>query len=121
MATRHSEGSLPADLSSFVGRRQELSEVRHLLGEARLVTLTGTGGVGKTRLAVRVARTARRAFHDGAWLVELAAVTDPGQVAVAVAEALRIPEQSGRAPEDALAAFLDQRELLLVVDNCEHV
>lgn len=121
MATRRSEGSLPADLSSFVGRRQELSEVRHLLGEARLVTLTGTGGVGKTRLAVRVARTARRAFHDGAWLVELAAVTDPGQVAVAVAETLRIPEQSGRAPEDALATFLARRDLLLVVDNCEHV
>lgn len=104
-----------------MGRRQEVSEVRSLLGRSRLVTLTGVGGVGKTRLAVQVARSARRAFRDGAWLVELAAVTEPGQVAEAVAGTLRIPEQSGRASEDALGAFLASRELLLVVDNCEHL
>jgi predicted ATPase/DNA-binding CsgD family transcriptional regulator len=104
-----------------VGRRQELSGVRSLLGGARLVTLTGVGGVGKTRLAVQVARLARRGFRDGAWLVELASVAEPGQVAEAVAGTLRIPEQSGRDAKEALSEFLARRELLLVMDNCEHL
>lgn len=92
-----------------------------MLSRSRLVTLTGPGGVGKTRLALRVAETASRAFHDGVWLVELASVSEPGNVAEAMAGSLRVPEQSGRAPEDALEAFLSSRELLLLVDNCEHV
>ena len=121
MASRRPPGNLPAELSSFVGRRREITEVRQLLSRSRLVTLTGPGGVGKTRLALRVAETANRAFRDGVWLVELASVSEPGNVAEAMAGSLRVPEQSGRAPEDALAAFLSSRELVLLVDNCEHV
>jgi len=121
MASRRPPGNLPAELSSFVGRRREVTEVRQLLSRSRLVTLTGPGGVGKTRLALRVAETASRAFHDGVWLVELASVSEPGNVAEAMAGSLHVPEQSGRAPEDALAAFLSSRELVLLVDNCEHV
>jgi len=104
-----------------VGRRHEVSEVKSLLGRSRMVTLTGTGGVGKTRLALQVAHAARRAFHDSAWWVELASVNEPTQVAEAIAGALGIPEQSGRDAEEALAAFLESRALLLVMDNCEHV
>lgn len=121
MASRRPSGNLPTELSSFVGRRLEVAECRQLLTRSRLVTLTGPGGVGKTRLALRVAETASRALSDGVWLVELASVSEPGNVAETMATSLRVPEQSGRAPEDALAAFLSGRELLLLVDNCEHV
>jgi predicted ATPase/DNA-binding CsgD family transcriptional regulator len=88
---------------------------------SRLVTLTGPGGVGKTRLALQIAETFRRSLHDGVWLAELASVSQPGNVAEAIAGTLRVPEQLGRTPEDALAAFVSNRELLLLVDNCEHV
>lgn len=121
MASRRPSGNLPTELSSFVGRRLEVVEGRQLLTRSRLVTLTGPGGVGKTRLALRVAETASRALDGGVWLVELASVSEPGNVAETIASSLRVPEQSGRAPEDALASFLSGRELLLLVDNCEHV
>src|SRR5688500_4430018 len=121
MASRRPSGNLPTELSSFVGRRLEVAEGRQLLTRSRLVTLTGPGGVGKTRLALRVAETVSRALDGGVWLVELASVSEPGNVAEAIAGSLRVPGQSGRSPEDALAAFLSGRELLLLVDNCEHV
>jgi predicted ATPase/DNA-binding CsgD family transcriptional regulator len=104
-----------------VGRRHDLAEVERLLKVARLVTLTGAGGVGKSRLAVRVASRRQRAFRHGTWLVELAGVRDPRLVAHAVAEALPIGEQTGRALPAILADFLRDRHLLLILDNCEHV
>jgi len=121
MASRRPPGKLPAELSSFVGRRREVLEGRQLLMRSRLVTLTGPGGVGKTRLALQIAKTFSRSLHDGVWLAELASVSQAGNAAEAIAGTLRVPEQSGRAPEDALAAFVSNRELLLLVDNCEHV
>jgi len=118
---RRNVDNLPAEVTSLVGRRRELSEVEALLGSARLVTLTGVGGVGKSRLALRVAARKLRAFRDGVWLVELAAVREPDLVAHTVAEALRLGEQSGRPPLAMLIDFVRDRQLFLVLDNCEHL
>jgi predicted ATPase/DNA-binding CsgD family transcriptional regulator len=111
----------PAALTSFIGRAGAVREVAGLLEEYRLVTVTGPGGSGKTRLAGQVARQVAARFADGAWLAELAAVPDPAQVAAAVAEALGIREQPGLPPAEVLARVLVRRQLLLVLDNCEHV
>jgi predicted ATPase/DNA-binding CsgD family transcriptional regulator len=110
-------------LTSFVGRDGEVAEVAALLGEHRLVTVTGPGGIGKTRLACEVARMVASRFADGIWLVELAGVPDPapGQVAAVVAAALGIREQAGVPTADALARVLGRQQLLLVLDNCEQV
>ena len=108
-------------LSSFVGRRADVAEVRRLLSTSRLVTLTGPGGVGKTRLALEVANAARRGFPDGVVLVELDQVSDPALVANTVAVAVGLREQSGRPPLDVLTDYLAPRQLLLVLDNSEHV
>lgn len=108
-------------LSSFVGRRHDVAEVRRLLSTSRLVTLTGPGGVGKTRLALEVANAVRRSFPDGIVLVELDQVSDPALVANAVAVAVGLREQSGRAPLEMLTDYLASRRLLLVLDNSEHV
>jgi len=113
-------GNLPAELTSFVGHRGELAEVRRLLAGSRLVTLTGPGGVGKTRLALRAAAGLARAFPDGVWLVRLDQLRDEALVAHAVAEALRLQDPAGCAPEAAVE-YLTGRQLLLVLDNCEHV
>ena len=113
-------GNLPAELTSFVGHRGELAEVRRLLAGSRLVTLTGPGGVGKTRLALRAAAGLARAFPDGVWLVRLDQLRDEALVAQAVAEALRLQDPAGCAPEAAVE-YLAGRQLLLVLDNCEHV
>jgi len=112
---------LPLDASSFVGREHELRELRALLARARLLTLTGTGGAGKTRLALELARRARPSYGEGAALVELAAVTDPVLVVDAVAAALDVRALPGGALADAIADFLAARSLLVVLDNCEHV
>jgi predicted ATPase/DNA-binding NarL/FixJ family response regulator len=114
-------GNLPAELTSFVGRRGELAEVRRLLAGSRLVTLTGIGGVGKTRLALRAAAGLRRAFRDGVWLVQLDQLRDPALLAQAVAAALGLQDRAGYAPGAALADYLAGRQLLLVLDNCEHL
>src|SRR5215472_2981098 len=114
-------GNLPAELTSFVGRRGELAEVRRLLAGSRLVTLTGIGGVGKTRLALRAAAGVRRAFRDGVWLVRLDQLRDEALVAQAVAAALGLQDRAGYAPAAALAEYLAGRQLLLVLDNCEHL
>ncbi|MGW0231636.1 ATP-binding protein [Actinopolymorpha singaporensis] len=114
-------GNLPADATSFIGRRRELAEVKRLLATTRMVTLTGFGGVGKTRLALRTAHALRRSFRDGVWLVDLANVTDPALVAPTVAESLRVPEGSRRDPTQILADHLRDRQLLVILDNCEHL
>ncbi|MBK3581554.1 AAA family ATPase [Streptomyces sp. MBT65] len=113
-------GNLPASLSTFVGRRRDLAEVRRRLGTTRLLTLTGVGGVGKTRLALEAAASVAD-FVDGVWLVDLAAVRDPSSVANAAATALGVPDLGTRPLIDQLAAFLAHRGSLLVLDNCEHL
>src|SRR6516162_1037319 len=111
----------PAVLTSFIGRDGPLREVAELLAKYRLVTVTGPGGAGKTRLAGQVARRAADRFADGAWLVELAPVQDPAQVAGAVAAALGVREQPGIPAAEAVGRVLARQQLLLVLDNCEHV
>jgi non-specific serine/threonine protein kinase len=111
----------PAALTSFVGRAPVVDEVAGQLAQHRLVTVTGPGGAGKTRLAGEVARQVAGRFADGVWLAELATVRDPGQVAATVAAALGIRDLPSVAAADALAHALARRQLLLVLDNCEHV
>ncbi len=114
-------GNLPAEAASFVGRRRELAEIRKKLAEARLVSLVGPGGVGKTRLAIRAATDLGRGFRDGAWLVELAEVVDPALVGHAIVAALDLRDQAAAGPLALLRAYLRDAELLLVADNCEHL
>jgi predicted ATPase/DNA-binding CsgD family transcriptional regulator len=111
----------PAALTSFVGRAGAVDQIAGQLGRHRLVTVTGPGGAGKTRLAGEVAEQVAGRFADGVWLAELAAVRDPAQVAAAVAAALGVRELPAVAAPDALAHALARRQLLLVLDNCEHV
>jgi non-specific serine/threonine protein kinase len=111
----------PAALTSFVGRAAVVHQIAGQLGQDRLVTVTGPGGSGKTRLAGEVARQVAGRFADGVWLAELAAVRDPAQVAAAVAAALGIRDLPVVAAADSLADALARRQLLLVLDNCEHV
>jgi predicted ATPase/DNA-binding CsgD family transcriptional regulator len=111
----------PVALTSFIGRAEAVADIADRLSQCRLVTATGPGGAGKTRLAGEVARRVAGRFADGVWLAELAAVQDPAQVAAAVAAALGIRDLSAVAPADALADALARRQLLLVLDNCEHV
>jgi predicted ATPase/DNA-binding CsgD family transcriptional regulator len=112
--------ALPVELTSFVGRRQQLGEIRRMLSSSRLLTLTGVGGVGKTRLALRTAAGVRRAFPDGVWFVELAALNEPQLLPHTIASALDL-HQVSEAPLADLADHLQDRQLLLVLDNCEHL
>jgi predicted ATPase/DNA-binding NarL/FixJ family response regulator len=114
-------GNLPAQATSFIGRRRELAELRKKLTAARLVSLVGPGGVGKTRLAIRIATDLARGFPDGAWLVELAEVQDPALVRNAVVAALDLRDQAATEPLALLLPYLREKQLLLVVDNCEHL
>jgi predicted ATPase/DNA-binding CsgD family transcriptional regulator len=114
-------GNLPAEATSFIGRRREIAEVRKKLTEARLVTLVGPGGVGKTRLAIRIATDLGRGFRGGGWLVELAEILDPALVSSAVMAALDLRDQAATEPLALLLSYLRDKELLLVVDNCEHL
>jgi non-specific serine/threonine protein kinase len=111
----------PAELTTFVGRAQAVAEVAAHLTRYRLVTLTGPGGAGKTRVACQVAGQAAGRFADGAWLAELATVTDPAQVITAVGAALGIRDLPSAGAGDALSRALARRQLLLVLDNCEHL
>jgi non-specific serine/threonine protein kinase len=113
--------NLPAPLTSFVGRAREIALVQERLAETRLLTLTGTGGAGKTRLALLVASNLAAAFDDGVWLVELAPLSDPILVPGAVAAALGLRVSPERPTVDALLDFLRPRAVLLVLDNCEHL
>jgi predicted ATPase len=112
---------LPAELTSFVGRRQELREVKRLMGTTRLLTLTGSGGAGKTRLALRAAADMARGFPDGAWLVLLASIQDPMLATQAVFNSLGVQDRSAGLSLSSLAEYLAGKRLLLVLDNCEHL
>jgi predicted ATPase/class 3 adenylate cyclase len=113
--------NLPLHLTSFVGREAEMHEVRQLLADSRLVTLTGAGGAGKTRLAVQIAARIAPESRDDVWYADLAPITDPDLVPVAVARALGLPDQPGRSTMDTLLRFVRDRHLLVVLDNCEHL
>ncbi len=113
--------NLPSQFTSFVGRGPQLAEVGRLLGGNRLVTLTGAGGAGKTRLAVEIAARIAPEFRDGVWYVDLAPVTHPGVVPVTVARALGLPDQPTRSTMDTLLRFVRDRHMLVLLDNCEHL
>jgi predicted ATPase/class 3 adenylate cyclase len=113
--------NLPVQLTSFVGREAELTQVRELLAENRLVTLTGAGGAGKTRLALQIAARMVGEFGDGVWYVDLAPITDPDVLPIAVARALGLPDQPGRSTMDTLARFVAERQMLVVLDSCERL
>ncbi|MEX0663633.1 MAG: adenylate/guanylate cyclase domain-containing protein [Acidimicrobiia bacterium] len=114
-------GNLPVQMTSFVGREQELTRVAAELADARVVTLTGVGGVGKTRLALEVAAELVPQFRDGAWLAELAGVRDPEAVPDALVSMFGLQVSGGVSATTTLVEFLRGKELLLVVDNCEHL
>jgi predicted ATPase len=124
-------GNVPSDLSSFIGRRRELAEVKQRLAASRLVTLTGLGGTGKTRLALRFAAEANRAFDDGVWFVDLTQLRDPTLaldaqepdiLAYLVMAAFGLPQQAVQSSStQQLTDFLADRHTLLVLDNCEHL
>jgi predicted ATPase/class 3 adenylate cyclase len=114
-------GYVPATASSLVGRDQDIADLRGQLRKARMVTVIGSGGVGKTRLAIEVARGELGARTDGVWFIDLAAITDPGRVDDAVLQALGVVRDSGVGARDQLIGYLTTRDALLVVDNCEHV
>ena len=118
---RHRSGNLPAETTSFVGRRRELAEIRKKLSTTRLVSLVGPGGVGKTRLALRAAADLGRGFADGAWLVELADVRDGALVTNVVLGALDLRDQAATTPLQILTSHFGERQVLLLLDNCEHV
>jgi predicted ATPase/DNA-binding CsgD family transcriptional regulator len=113
--------NLPAQVTRFIGRDAELAEVRRLVAGWRLATLTGTGGAGKTRLAVQVAAGLADGAGDGVWFVDLAPLTDPDLVAVAVADALGVRQEPGRPVLDTLVGAVGWQSLLVLLDNCEHV
>src|SRR4051812_985265 len=113
--------NLPLQLTTLVGREREIAEVEPVLATNRLVTLTGAGGCGKTRLALEVAARVPDAYPEGVWLVELGRLTEPSQVVRELVRVLDIREQAGRTLEEVLVAALRDRAVLLVFDNCEHL
>src|SRR5437660_1087281 len=113
--------NLPYQLTSFVGREQEIAQLEELVTANRLVTLTGAGGAGKTRLALEVAARAVESFPDGAWLVELAPLSDPGLVLPTLAGGLGLTEQPGKRLIDTIIDHLASKRLLVVLDNAEHL
>jgi len=115
------DGNLPAESTSFVGRRQLLAEVKAAFAKTRLLTLVGPGGVGKTRLGLRAAADLRRTVRDGVWFIDLAGLKDPHLVPKAVITNLGLADKSGEWPTSLLVAHLASREALLVLDNCEHL
>ncbi len=113
--------NLPLQVTSFVGREKELTAVEALVRKNRLVTFTGSGGTGKTRLSLQAAADLLADFEDGAWLVELAPLTEPELVPQTVAAALRVREEPGRSLSETLVSHLKDKHLLLLLDNCEHL
>ena len=113
--------NLPQPITSFVGRERELAEVKRLLGTTRLLTLLGAGGIGKTRLSLQAAADLLDDYRDGVWFVELAPLTDERLVPQAAASVLGVKEEAGHPLVDALVRFVRDRQLLLILDNCEHL
>jgi predicted ATPase/Tfp pilus assembly protein PilF len=113
--------NLPIIPTAFIGREHDVAEVKTLLSEHSLVTLVGSGGVGKTRLAVRVGSELLEAFADGVWFVDLAPIADPELVSSVVAQTLGMSQQEGRRVDESIPLWLERKQLLLVFDNCEHV
>lgn len=113
--------NLPASLTLLIDREQEQVEIARLIDQHRLVTLTGSGGVGKTSLSLRVAATLLDKFPDGVWLVELALISDPSLIAATTADALHLPAEMHRPAIEMLCDYLREKELLIVLDNCEHL
>ena len=113
--------NLPLELSSFVGREKELAEVKRLLEDTRLLTLTGSGGCGKTRLALAAAGKLLERYEDGVWLVDLAPLSDPDLVPQAVAPVLGVREQPGHSLIETISGYLGSKRVLLLLDNCEHL
>ncbi|WP_030558777.1 ATP-binding protein [Streptomyces aureocirculatus] len=114
-------GNLPAETSSWVGRHGEVERVRQMCAQSQLVTLTGAGGVGKTRLALKAAGLLAARFRHGVWLVELSPLHDGALLAHAIAESFRVPDRTARPVIESVAEYLSGRELLLVLDTCEHL
>jgi predicted ATPase len=113
--------NLPAQTTTFIGREQEISEVKQELEKHRLVTLTGSGGTGKTRLSLQVAVDLLDHFQHGIWFIELAPLTDPNLIPQTILSAMGIQEQPGRIPLDALKEYLQEKQALILLDNCEHL
>jgi predicted ATPase len=113
--------NLPNFLTSFIGRETDIARVKQEISTARLLTLTGPGGCGKSRLALKVAAELLAEFRDGAWWCDLAAVTDPAHMAQTIRSALRLAEQADRSALDSLTSALGSQQALLVLDNCEHL
>ena len=120
-AAQRRGGNLPLQLTSFVGRERELTEVVRLARRHRLLTLTGPGGCGKTRLGLEAAAAMLRDVSDGVWLVELAGLSDGGLVASAIGSVLDVESRSARPTQEAVAAHIGERQMLIVLDNCEHL
>ncbi len=114
-------GNLPAQLTSYVGREKEIDQIKDLLEKHRLVVLTGAGGSGKTRLALKVGEELIDEYSDGVWLVELANIRDPSLILWAIANALKLTERADTALDDILKHFLSQKHILLLIDNLEHL
>src|SRR6266540_3566575 len=117
----HPKTNLPVPLTSFIGREREIEEVKHLLSSTRLLTLTGSGGIGKTRLAIQATNDLIKSYKDGVWWVELAPVIDEALVPQAVAQVLSVRESPGQPLTESLKNFLREKQLLLILDNCEHL
>src|SRR5262249_5008355 len=113
--------NLPQQLTSFIGREKEIAEIGSLLSKTRLLTLTRSGGCGKTRLALQVAAEVLDSFPDGIWLVELAPLADPSLVPQTVASVLGVKETPGEPMTKTLTAALKDKKMLLLLDNCEHL
>ena len=113
--------NLPQVLTSFIGREKEIAEIKRLLPATRLLTLTGTGGIGKTRLALQAAAEVLDAYRDGIWFVDLAPLSDPALVPSAVAQVLGVKEAAGQSLLQTLCEHLHGKEMLLMLDNCEHL
>jgi predicted ATPase len=114
-------GNVPREVNAFVGRERELAQMRELLAETRMLTLVGPGGVGKTRLAVRLQAELSNAFSDGAWLVDLSPIVDPTLVPQALADVLGVRQPPEQSWLQELTRVLRARSALLVLDNCEHL
>src|SRR4030095_5104701 len=115
------QNNLPQQLTSFIGREKEQAEIVRLIAKNRLVTLTGSGGVGKTRLSLQVAAEVLNEFPDGAWFIELAPLTNPNLIPQSILAALHLGEQAGKSPLQVLKEQLNDKKLFLILDNCEHL